>query len=60
MQSRQKRNCLRANALASMIGSHFQKLDEPSLTLSWDSYVGVLEGLIKYHRTSHFVLSEPE
>lgn len=46
MQSRQKRNRLRANALASMIGSHFQKLDEPSLTLSWDSYVGVLEGLI--------------
>ena len=60
MQSRQKRNCLSANALASMIGSHFQKLDEPSLTLSWDSYVGVLEGLIKYHRTSHFVLSKPE
>lgn len=60
MQSRQKRNCLRANALASMVGSHFQKLDEFSLTLVLDSDVGGLEGLIKYLRTSYFLIFEPE
>lgn len=51
---------MRANALASMVGSHFQKLDESSLTSVLDSDVGGLEGMIKYRRTSYFLIFEPE
>ena len=51
---------MRTNTLTSMIGSHFQKLDEFNLMLVLDSDVGGLEGLIKHFNASYFLIFDPE